>query len=328
MGVEVSQISQYMYRYYHYKACCIEPVKGGTVGETYAIDGKYFLKLYDSRLAITPRCIAALPEQLAVLDKLYRTSALADRICHPIPTVQGALFFAHHLITGVLFNLIPGAAVGYGNAYSNEELRQLAAIVKDLHAVDIGPYEKLCPKEEYDLRFCVRLQQMMQTIVEDGGGFPEPFCQAARQYYGVLVSQIQHTQKLAQLLKKKELPFVLCHTDIHGGNVMRDPKGKLYLIDWENVILAPKEADLFSFYEEDYFPLFAQSVEKEAITYYITRRDLEDIWEFYRSLQNGEYEEPEQQEVLGHVTRIFAHLRAAKYEEQEHIFAREPGPRT
>ena len=32
-----------------------------------------------------------------------------------------------------------------------------------------------------------------------------------------------------------------------------------WLIDWENVMLAPKEADLFSFCEEEYAHLFCEN---------------------------------------------------------------------
>jgi aminoglycoside phosphotransferase (APT) family kinase protein len=50
-------------------------------------------------------------------------------------------------------------------------------------------------------------------------------------------------------------PLVLCHGDPTIGNViLSDADGKLYLIDWDGVILAPKERDLAHFggKERDY----------------------------------------------------------------------------
>ena len=62
----------------------------------------------------------------------------------------------------------------------------------------------------------------------------------------MLLGRMKTLREEARELKEEKLPFVLCHTDIHGGNLIRGtPQGKLWLIDWENVMLAPKEADLF-----------------------------------------------------------------------------------
>ena len=68
----------------------------------------------------------------------------------------------------------------------------------------------------------------------------------------MLLGRQETLREEARKLKEGNLPFVLCHTDIHGGNLIRDPQGKLWLIDWENVMLVPKETDLFAFCEEEY----------------------------------------------------------------------------
>ena len=45
-------------------------------------------------------------------------------------------------------------------------------------------------------------------------------------------------------MKRLSLPLVLCHADLHTWNVMIDGDGELWLIDWDEVIRAPKERDL------------------------------------------------------------------------------------
>ena len=109
-----------------------------------------------------------------------------------------------------------------------------------------------------------------------------------------------------------KLPFVLCHTDIHGGNIIKNSNGKLFLVDWENMILAPKEADLFCFSEQEYFPAFSEQTNENAILYYVIHRDLEDIWEFLNSILHNEYNKEEQEEVLAHLKRIYNHLSLTK----------------
>ena len=38
--------------------------------------------------------------------------------------------------------------------------------------------------------------------------------------------------------------WVLCHTDIHPGNLLLGTNDALYIVDWDNPVLAPKERDL------------------------------------------------------------------------------------
>jgi len=39
-------------------------------------------------------------------------------------------------------------------------------------------------------------------------------------------------------------PFVLCHADLHTGNVLVRPDGTLSVVDWDELLLAPRERDL------------------------------------------------------------------------------------
>lgn len=36
----------------------------------------------------------------------------------------------------------------------------------------------------------------------------------------------------------------VCHSDLHAGNILIDANDALYIVDWDNPILAPKERDL------------------------------------------------------------------------------------
>ncbi|WP_394355812.1 phosphotransferase family protein [Candidatus Trichorickettsia mobilis] len=46
------------------------------------------------------------------------------------------------------------------------------------------------------------------------------------------------------LAAKKPLEYILCHTDIHGWNLLIDKDGALYVVDWDTLIFAPIERDL------------------------------------------------------------------------------------
>ncbi|NWJ99017.1 MAG: phosphotransferase [Chloroflexi bacterium] len=50
--------------------------------------------------------------------------------------------------------------------------------------------------------------------------------------WGTLAIEVAHT--LQSLPDLKVLPCGLIHTDVHEGNLLRTPEGKLYLLDWED----------------------------------------------------------------------------------------------
>jgi spectinomycin phosphotransferase len=59
-----------------------------------------------------------------------------------------------------------------------------------------------------------------------------------------ILELVERTEALGRLVERLSLPLVLCHADLHTWNVMIDGDGELWLIDWDEVMWAPKERDL------------------------------------------------------------------------------------
>jgi spectinomycin phosphotransferase len=103
-------------------------------------------------------------------------------------------------------------------------------------------------------------------------------------------------ERLAPWLHGKALPFVLCHADIHAGNVLTTGEGALLIVDWDTVMLAPKERDLMfigagiggwqrpeqavSFYRG----YGDTAVDRDALAYYRCERVVQDIAVYCRDL--------------------------------------------
>jgi spectinomycin phosphotransferase len=89
--------------------------------------------------------------------------------------------------------------------------------------------------------------KIFQTQVEDNP-FDEPIAANLagfmRSRQGEISRLIVRAEELASKLQSKSLKFVLCHTDFHGGNILISRNDELYIVDWDNPILAPKERDL------------------------------------------------------------------------------------
>jgi spectinomycin phosphotransferase len=61
--------------------------------------------------------------------------------------------------------------------------------------------------------------------------------------YGEIGRIIGRTQEFGKRLQQEQLEFVLCHADIHSANLLINNAGNLYVVDWDQPILAPKERD-------------------------------------------------------------------------------------
>jgi len=85
--------------------------------------------------------------------------------------------------------------------------------------------------------------------------------------------------------------LVLCHADLHAGNLLITPDGALYVVDWDTLILAPQERDLMFVggglfrnqrSAEDEIRLFyagygPAAVDRVALAYYRYERIVEDV---------------------------------------------------
>jgi spectinomycin phosphotransferase len=55
---------------------------------------------------------------------------------------------------------------------------------------------------------------------------------------------VDRADQLGRVLQHKSMNFVLCHADIHTANLLIDDQGKLFIVDWDQPVLAPRECDL------------------------------------------------------------------------------------
>lgn len=65
-----------------------------------------------------------------------------------------------------------------------------------------------------------------------------------QKYRDTIQRLVDRAEQLAQKIQTQSPEFVLCHSDIHGGNVFIANDGTLYIVDWDQPIMAPKERDL------------------------------------------------------------------------------------
>ena len=108
---------------------------------------------------------------------------------------------------------------------------------------------------------------------------------------------VNRAEQLGQKIKNQSPELVLCHSDIDGGNVLITDDGSLYIVDWDQPIMAPKERALMfigggvaniwnNSYEEELFysGYGTTTVNREILAYYRYERIVEDIAIYSRQL--------------------------------------------
>ncbi|MER7891258.1 aminoglycoside phosphotransferase family protein [Micromonospora sp. NPDC094482] len=113
-------------------------------------------------------------------------------------------------------------------------------------------------------------------------------------------------------------PHVICHADIHPGNLLADGDGPLHAVDWDGPILAPRERDLMFVYSGDFgdHPINAHRAElfrqgygstepdQALLSYYRSERRLDDIAAFLASILKPEASPEARANDLHWLTRI------------------------
>ncbi|HEY3115996.1 MAG TPA: aminoglycoside phosphotransferase family protein, partial [Chloroflexota bacterium] len=129
-------------------------------------------------------------------------------------------------------------------AMSEEHWKVTGAIVRRIHAV-VLPTSGLddLRRETFDPSGYARSIESLETHLatsEDGGRKSE---RALRRSWAThrptIRALLTSLDKLAGVLRSQTRPHVICHADLHPGNLLRDRAGHVFVVDWDDVMLAP-----------------------------------------------------------------------------------------
>jgi len=234
---------------------------------------------------------------------LYQPSCLVPRylrdqgiasVVAPFPTKRNALWTQVGAWAVIVYPFIDGDT-GWNLGMTDGNWQEVGMILKQIHRV-ILPSEGFgsLRKETFDPTEYSRWVHAFETqrAYAEGGGVTE----RALSSYWVAHRPTIHTvvtamEELARLLREQSGPKVICHADLHPGNILRDQSDQVFVIDWDDVMLAPKERDFLFVREakaggsalQETPPFFQGYGETEidwiTLTYYRCERVVQDLIE-------------------------------------------------
>lgn len=193
------------------------------------------------------------------------------QIVAPIRTKEGKYFFKQNETFYVLYNYIDGAVVA-NDGMTEGNWEELAGFLYKLHNFQVSvEIEKKIKKENFLPRWVPAILEMKKLL--DSAKSDSEFNVVWRLNQDKIENVVKVLSALSNKLTKGKHKLVLCHTDIHTHNVLLSRDGQISIIDWDNVMLAPKERDLMFYvdkkYENDFFSGYQdKSLNREIIKYY------------------------------------------------------------
>jgi spectinomycin phosphotransferase len=215
-----------------------------------------------------------------------------QQLIPPIKTVAGAQIQRVNNFTLIVYPFIEGQD-GFNCPLTDKQWTVLGQALKQVHEIEVPTSLKTrIRREEFSPKWrnVVRSLYTHTKTVRTDDEIVSNLWKFLQENKSIIQQLVDHSEQLSQKACSHLPKFVLCHSDIHGGNVFVNGTETLYIIDWDDPILAPKERDLMFIgggvgnvwnkpYEES---LFYQGygktdVDWTILTYYRFERIVEDI---------------------------------------------------
>jgi spectinomycin phosphotransferase len=185
-------------------------------------------------------------EEITVTVPLFLTSRGIQEIIPPIETKSKRPWADFSEYKMILYPFVEGKD-GFERELTGQHRKILGAALKGIHTAQVPPDLKgLIPQETFSAQWRENLKSFQalvdnKTFADSTAAKLADFMKSRR---NEIIHLIERAEELATGLVSQPLEFVLCHTDVHGGNILIGEDDRLYIVDWDNPLLAPKERDL------------------------------------------------------------------------------------
>ena len=288
------------------------PIGADAAAAVYRVEAEdgvpYFLKLKRSGF-----------DEIAVAIPAYLRAQGVAQVMAPLPTTTNTLWTQAHGFVWILYPFFEGAN-GFRSPLSDAQWVTLGHSLRAIHDSALPPdLASRVPREEYSPQWrdivLAYDHQVEAGIYETPDADPLARRLAAgwRERRDEILTLVERAAELAATLRgqaDESDRYVLCHTDLHAGNVLLSATSatsatsetvenaayaaydelELAIVDWDAPIFAPKERDLMfigggigaiwddpreqALFYQGYGPV---TIDPVALSYYRYERIVEDV---------------------------------------------------
>lgn len=236
-----------------------------------------------------------IPNPTGILIPRFLKQQGIQQVMAPLSTIDREIWASADGFFFILYPYITGQRV-MDAGMSDAHWVEFGSALKRLHTTKPTPEllrqikrETFVPKQ---LELCQELHMRIKAHKYDDP-FQKELAAFWLENYEKIATILERTEVLSRSIQETDLEFVLCHADIHTANLLLSDDDKLYIVDWDETMLAPKERDLLFIvgsifndisdgrWEQLFFKGYGETeVDPLALAYYRYDWCVEDIGEF------------------------------------------------
>jgi spectinomycin phosphotransferase len=243
------------------------------------------------------------------------------QIIAPLPTTTGVLWsrLADFIMT--VYPFVEGHN-GYAGGLSDSQWVAFGAALKRIHTAALPPAILThLQRETYSSHWRTMVHQFLEQVQVETVHDPIAvrLAELLRTKRDQIVDLLARADRLAQALAQRSQEYIVCHGDLHAGNLLLAANDAVYIVDWDTVILAPKERDLMFIggglidpawapHEEE--RLFYQgyghtAIDPMAVAYFRYERIIQDIAAFCQEICSPAVGDADRTQALHYLTGNF-----------------------
>ena len=225
----------------------LEPARRGMMSDAFeavASDGqRWFVKIPLDRPCYQ---VDSRGREAALRSTLeVRSLIMSANVIAPVLTVEGKVSATAGGHTVTLFPFVEGAPLGRRATWTNDQFATIATAMAELHACT-SLVNNLPIEDSLGLWWGASLEDAWRAFQESpsAGEARSVVLQTVSSHLGEIRRAEAECLRLRELINGGRQDWVLCHCDLNGGNIHADAEGRLSIVDWDEMLLAPMERDL------------------------------------------------------------------------------------
>jgi len=256
------------------------------------------------------------------------SALLAERgvagVAGPVPTRDGRLWNERE---GRRLSVVPWVSDdrALGGGMSAQHWSSYGALLAEVHATAVtDALAKQLPREDHTHERVAPAARALDSRIRISVGPADYLARAVAEEWStaadVVFTLLEQADGLGRELRTRMAPSVVCHGDPHLGNVLLGGDDRVWLVDWDDAVLAPRERDLMfvtggglafapvSTQEKSWFfdGYGAADLDPARLAYYLCTRALDDIADFATHVADVRRSEPERADALSIVRGLLS----------------------
>lgn len=169
-----------------------------------------------------------------------------QQIIPPVKTIHGQLTQHIEDFTLIVYPFVEGQN-GFSRNLTDNQWLSLGKMLRQVHEIDVPPsIQNKIRLEAYSSKWreIVRSLYIHIEAKPIGDAVALKLLKFMKEETLAIRRLVDRAEQLGKKIQNLSPKFVLCHSDIHAGNVLMDGNDTIYVVDWDDPIMAPKERDL------------------------------------------------------------------------------------